>query len=132
MQLKIKIQDRELIIDDAQHLGGPLAGAAKYEVSKSKIKKLPTVDVQKMDSIEKALETHCHEDRLEQGYAALVKSREDEDPKKIGEFIRWVVNDIWEEEGDALVASDISRKDMGAAVSKKAARWFQSKLQSTI
>jgi hypothetical protein len=93
--------------------------------SKSKIKKLPTVDVQKMDSIERALETHCHEDRLEQGWCRFVEH----DPKMIGDFIRWVVNDIWEEEGDSLVASDISRKDMGSAVSKKASRWFQHKLQ---
>ena len=99
--------------------------------SVSNIRKLPTVDVQKLDSIEKALEDHCHEDRLEQGYASVVKTPEDETPTKIGEFTRWVVNDIWEEEGDSLVGSDISRKDMGSAVSKKAARWFQNKLQAT-
>lgn len=100
--------------------------------SKSKIKKLPTVDVVKMDSIQQAVETHCHEDRLNQGYYAIVKSEADETPEKIGEFVRWMVNDIWEEEGDALVASDISRKEIGSAVSRKAAAWFKNKLNQSV
>jgi len=97
--------------------------------SKSKIKKLPTVDCEKMDSIQQAVETHCHEDRLEQGWSVIIQSEEDKVPQKIADFIRWVVNDLWEEEGDSIRASDISRKEIGAAVSKKAAKWFQSKLR---
>lgn len=97
--------------------------------SKSKIKKLPTVDCAKMDSIQQAVETHCHEDRLEQGWSAVIKSEADKVPQKIADFIRWVVNDIWEEEGDSIRVSDISRKDIGNAVSKKAAKWFQTKLR---
>ena len=97
--------------------------------SKSKIKKLPTVDVVKMDGIQQAVETHCHEDRLEQGWGVVIKSEADKAPQKIAEFISWVVNDIWEEEGDSIRASDISRKDIGGAISKKAARWFQTKLR---
>lgn len=97
--------------------------------SKSKIKKLPTVDCAKMDGIHQAVETHCHEDRLEQGWNAVIQSEEDKVPQKIADFIRWVVNDLWEEEGDSIRASDISRKEIGAAVSKKAARWFQNKLR---
>lgn len=97
--------------------------------SKSKIKKLPTVDCAKIDSIQQAVETHCHEDRLEQGWNVIIQSEEDKVPQKIADFIRWVVNDLWEEEGDSIRASDISRKDIGAAASKKAARWFQEKLK---
>jgi hypothetical protein len=100
--------------------------------SKSKIKKLPTVDVEKMDSIQKAVDTYLHEDRLEQGYAVVVKSPEDESPTKIGEFIGWVVRDVIAEEGDALEASGISNKDFGSVASKVAARWFQTKLQRTV
>lgn len=99
--------------------------------SKSKIKKLPSVNVEKMDSIQQAVDTHCHEDRLEQGWNAVVQSEADRVPQKIADFIRWVVNDLWEEEGDSIRASDISRKEIGAAVSKKAARWFQAKLADT-
>jgi hypothetical protein len=96
---------------------------------KSKIKKLPTVDVVKMDNIQEAVETHCNEDRMEQIYGKIILSDADKSPQKIGDFIRLLVEDIWVEEGDAIRASDISRKEIGAAVSKKAARWFQEKLK---
>lgn len=97
--------------------------------SKSKIKKLPTVDVVKMDNIQQAVETHCHEDRLQQIYDKIVLSEADKDPKHIGTFIKELLEDIWSEESDALRASDISRKDMGKALSKVGARWFQEKLK---
>ena len=97
--------------------------------SVSKIKKLPTVDVQKMDNIQQAVDTHCHEDRLLQIYDKIVLTEADKTPKNIGEFIRQIVEDCWIEEGDSIRASDISRKEFGAAVSKKASKWFQNKLQ---
>lgn len=96
--------------------------------SKSKIKKLPTVDVQKLDSIQQAIETHCHEDRMQQIYDKVVLSEADKVPQKIGEFIKKLVSDCWDEEGDSIRASDISQKEFGAAVSKKAAKWFQAKI----
>lgn len=95
---------------------------------KSKIKKLPTVDVVKMDSIQQAVETHCHEDRMQQIYDKIVLTEADKIPQNIAFFIRGVIEDVWEEEGDSIRASDISRKEFGAAVSKKAARWFQAKI----
>jgi hypothetical protein len=94
----------------------------------SKIKKLPTVDVQKLDSIQEAVDTHCHEDRLQQIYDKIVLAEADKVPQKIGDFVRLVIEDCWEEEGDSIRASDISRKEFGAACSKKIARWFQNKI----
>lgn len=95
---------------------------------KSKIKKLPTVDVQRLDSIQECVETYCHEDRMTQIFDKVVKCEEDKVPQKIGDFIRLLVEDCWDEEGDSIRASDISRKEFGAAVSKKAARWFQAQI----
>jgi hypothetical protein len=97
--------------------------------SKSKIKKLPTVDVQKMDNIQQAIDTHCHEDRMLQIYDKVVVTEADKTPKNIGLYLQKLIEDCWTEEGDSMRASDISRKDFGAAVSKKAAKWFQNKLQ---
>lgn len=97
--------------------------------SRSKIKKLPTVDVVKMDNIQQAVDTHIHEDRLQQGWDTLIKSDEDKVPQNIATYIRWIIDDAWVEEGDAIRASDITRKEFGSAVSKKAARWFQDKLK---
>lgn len=97
--------------------------------SESKIKKLPTVDVQKMDNLQQAIDTHCHEDRMLQIYDKVVKTEADKVPQNIANFIRLLVEDCWIEEGDSIRASDISRKEFGSAVSKKAAKWFQNKLQ---
>jgi hypothetical protein len=96
---------------------------------KSKIKKLPTVDVVKMGNIQQAVETHIHEDRLQQIYDKIVLTEADKVPQKIADFLRLLIEDAWTEEGDAIRASDISRKEFGAATSKVAARWFQNKLK---
>ncbi len=97
--------------------------------SKSKIKKPPTVDVIKMDNIQQAVVTHIHEDRLQQIYDKIVLTEADKAPQNIANFIRLLIEDAWDEEGDSIRASDISRKDFGSATSKVAARWFQNKLK---
>jgi len=96
---------------------------------KSKIKKLPTVDVVKMDSIQQAVDTHIHEDRLQQIYDKVILTEADKVPQNIAPFIRNLVQDAWDEEGDSIRASDISRKEFGAAASKVAAKWFQNQLK---
>lgn len=100
--------------------------------SQSKVKKLPKVDPVKLENLQKAVELHCNEDRLEQGWNEIVLSEEDKTPKKIGDFVRWMVNDIWEEEGDSLRESNITKQEIGKSVSKKSANWFQNKLQEDL
>lgn len=95
---------------------------------KSKIRKLPTMDVVKMDGIQEAVETHCHEDRMQQIYDKIVLTEADKVPQNIGLFVRECLGDIWEEESDSLRASDISRKDFGEAISKSCATWFKNKI----
>jgi hypothetical protein len=63
--------------------------------SRSKIKKLPTVDVVKMDNIQQAVETHIHEDRLQQIYDKIVLTETDKVPQNIGLFVRKVLDDAW-------------------------------------
>lgn len=98
--------------------------------SKSKIKKLPTVDVEKLNNIHEAVEKYCHEDRLEQAYAAIVLKEEDKVMQKVPDFMRWILNDIMTEEGDALEASNITQKEMGQGISRKAPAWFKKKISS--
>lgn len=97
--------------------------------SESKIRKLPTVDVQKMDNFQQAVDTHCHEDRMEQIYGLVVLTESDKTPANIKNFICKLVEDCWTEEGDSIRASDITRKEFGSAVSKKGAKWFLNRLQ---
>ena len=44
--------------------------------------------------------------------------------KNIGEFLRWVGQDILKEEIDVLVKSNITRKDVMPRVADKARGWF--------
>ncbi|MDB4314474.1 RNA ligase family protein [bacterium] len=96
--------------------------------TKSKIKKLAKVDLDKLKDIDDAVEQYCTEDRLRQGWKTIVKSQADESPSSIGDFVKWVTQDIWEEEGDAIEASGITNKQMNSATAKKAVKWFQNKL----
>lgn len=100
--------------------------------SKSKVKKLPTVDPVKLENLEKAVELHCNEDRLEQGWGEIVLTEEDKTPKNISAFVKFIIGDIWDEEQDSLRESNIERKELGKAVSRKAAAWFQNKLQEEL
>jgi hypothetical protein len=129
MTLEITHNNISKIINDVGMGSNTPQGNAFLIESKSKIKKLPTVDVVKMDNLQQAVETHIHEDRLQQIYDKIVLTEADKVPQNIATFIKNLIEDAWEEEGDAIRASDISRKEFGAATSKVAARWFQNKLK---
>lgn len=94
----------------------------------SKIKKLPTADIEKIESLRAAVELHVHEDRLIQCYDKVVLTEADKVPTNIAAFIRLVIEDTWSEEEDTLLASGITKKDFGSGVSKVAARWFQTQI----
>lgn len=96
--------------------------------SKSKVKKLPTVDVEKLNSINEFVEKNLTEERLQQAWDHLSQDGEIEDLTKLGDFIRWLNNDIWEEESDEALANNIERKDIGKPISSVAVKWFKNKL----
>lgn len=96
--------------------------------SKSKIRKPPTVDPVQLANMQNAIELYCNEDRMQQVYDKIVLTDDDKIPQNIGEFVRLVIQDAWDEEGDSLLASGIERKTFGGAISKKAANWFKIKI----
>ena len=96
---------------------------------KSKIRKFPSVDVQKLDDLQQAVDLHCHEDRMEQIYGLVVLTEADKTPTNIKNFICKLIDDCWMEEGDSIRASDITRNEFGKSVSKKGAKWFLNRLQ---
>jgi hypothetical protein len=93
--------------------------------SVSKVKTLAPVDVEKLNSIKEFLDYALTENRLLQAQSVVTP---DLDIKKMGDFIRWVFNDIIKEESDTLSASGLDQKDIGKAVSAKSRQWFQSQL----
>jgi hypothetical protein len=96
--------------------------------STSKVKKLASVDVEKMNNISEFVEYACTENRLEQGVEYIfIQNGEEPSMKKMGDYIRWVVNDIIAEETDTMVGSNIEPKDIGKGVADTARKFFMNK-----
>lgn len=92
---------------------------------KSKVKTLIPVDIEKLESVNAFVEKNCNEARLNQGIEQVFTTTSTEPSQKsTGEFIRWVVNDITNEEMDSMVESKIEPKDVNKAISVKAKDWF--------
>ena len=69
------------------------------------------------------------ESRLEQGLHNLIN--EQMKPfamTSMGDFIRWVHQDVLKEEADTLQASGIEYKKLGSPIALAAKRWFVQKL----
>jgi len=95
--------------------------------SVSKVRKVGAVDIEKINSIKGFVEYSVTENRLNQ---AVTEVFEGENPtiKKMGDFLRWIMRDIAEEEADTLGTNGLVLKDVGRAVSNKARAWFQELL----
>lgn len=98
------------------------------EHSNSKVKKLASVDIEKMKSIEDFVAKHTSEERLTQAYNWVIEQFKEATDKQTGDFIRWVFNDILKEEKDELEGSGLTQKDLGGAVAKVARIWYFKKL----
>jgi len=90
--------------------------------SNSKVKKLAEVDVEKLNSIKEFVDYAVTENRLKQMFLENVGTHPDR--ALLGKFIKAVSTDVVKEEPDTLVASGLSMKDVGSALSKKARNWF--------
>lgn len=95
--------------------------------SSSKVRTLAPVDVQAANNFRELVENVVTESRLNQGLDNL--QREQLKPfemSSLGDFIRWIYNDILKEEADTIVASGIDTKKLGSAVASKARLWYIS------
>lgn len=89
-----------------------------HKHSSSKVKKLASVDTDKMKSIREFVDYAVTESRLNQG-----KNETDSDK---GMFIQWILNDIIKEESDTLADNKLTTKDVAKAVKQKASQWINS------
>lgn len=89
--------------------------------SVSQVKTLAAVDVEKISSINEFLDYALTENRLLQAQGEITP---DLDVKKMGEFLRWVFNDIIKEESDVMMANGIDQKEIGRYISARAKDWF--------
>jgi hypothetical protein len=94
--------------------------------SVTKVKKLASVDVEKLNSVREFVEATVTENRLEQGLSVMKERGLEISRKTTGDYLRWVVSDILEEETDLLTKNGLCAKDVGGEISKKArVFWFE-------
>lgn len=93
--------------------------------SASKVKRLASVDMYLVASIEEFVENTVTENRLNQGLDNVTL-----DVKSTGDFIRWVFNDIITEEADVIEASGLEPKNIGKYVSDKAKKFFFERIKN--
>ena len=92
--------------------------------SSSKVKTLASVDVEKLESIQKFVEYAVTENRFNQAIENVFPNQEPIDVKKMGDVIRWVVNDVLKEEMDTMVENKIEPKDVNKYISSKVREMF--------
>lgn len=92
--------------------------------SSSKVKTLAAVDVEKLNSITDFIDYAVTESRFNQALENTYPNNEPIDVKKMGDLIRWVVNDIIKEESDTLAKNGLEPKDVNKYVSTKVREMF--------
>lgn len=101
--------------------------------SSSKVKKIVSIDPEKINSITEFVEYSVTENRLNQAIEQVFTINSIEPEKKhTGDFIRWIHKDILDEELDVLNENGLEPKDVNSDISIKAKNWFFKYLDSLI
>lgn len=91
--------------------------------SVTKVKKLANVNVEKLESIQEFVKYSVTENRFKQAIENVF-GKEDLDVKKMGDFIRWFVTDIINEEMDTMRENGLEPKDVNKYISTKVREMF--------
>lgn len=97
--------------------------------SVSKIKKLASVDIEKLNSINEFVDYAVTKNRFEQAIKNVF-GNEEIDIKKMGDVIRWMVNDIASEEMDTMNENNLIAKDVNKYISNKTRKMFFERMHS--
>ena len=92
--------------------------------SSSKVKTLATVDVEKLNGIKEFVDYAVTESRFNQALENVFPNGEPIDTKKLGDVIRWVVNDVIKEEMDTMVENKVEPKEVNKYISSKVRDMF--------
>lgn len=92
--------------------------------SSSKVKTLAAVDVEKLENIQSFVEYAVTESRFKQALENVFPNDEPIQNQKLGDVIRWVVNDVVKEEMDTMVENKIEPKDVNKYLSSKVRDMF--------
>lgn len=94
--------------------------------SVSKVKKLAQVDVEKLRSVQEFVNSVATDQRLAQGVEFLREFDKPLTMQSMGDFIRWVFQDILKEESDTMEASGIKKKELGKPLSTRTRNWYKA------
>lgn len=95
--------------------------------SSSKVKVLAAVDVERFAQRDALVAAIVTDNRLAQGLELHVNEfGRALDMRGIGEYLRWVINDIIKEEADTITASGFAVKELGKPISDIAKRFYIS------
>lgn len=99
--------------------------------SESKVKVLAEVDAEALFAANEFVERVVTDARLEHGLQNLRDEQQKPfEMESIGDFLRWVLNDVMKEEVDVIAASGLDPKKLGGPIAKKAKRWFIERLNA--
>lgn len=91
--------------------------------SVTKVKKLASVDVEKLKNIQEFIEYSVTENRFNQAIENIF-GKDSLDIKRMGDFLGWIIKDITSEEMDTMVANNLEPKDVNKYISNKAREMF--------
>lgn len=94
----------------------------------SKVKKLVSVDPEKIASVQNFVEYAVTPNRLEQGINYFKENNITLDITNMGQYIKWVSGDIIKEESDVLISNNLGYKDVGGKVANVAKNYFMDQL----
>jgi hypothetical protein len=92
--------------------------------SASKVKTIASVDIESIESIQNFVEATVTPQRCIQSLQKLNEAGRSLDRSVLGDYIRWISNDIIKEESDTIVANQLDVKKLGSYISNKARDWF--------
>lgn len=93
--------------------------------SASKVKVLAAVDVERFRARDDLVAALVTENRLAQGMDMHINEfHRPLEMSAIGDFLRWVFNDVIKEEADTIAASGFEQKELGKGISDVAKRFY--------
>lgn len=99
--------------------------------SVSKVKTLAPVDIEAVENLNQFVKNTVTEARLEQGIHWLTtEAQKPLEMSSMGDYIRWVFNDVMKEESDTIIANQLDPKKLGGPIANKARPWFINYLNS--
>ena len=96
--------------------------------SKSKVRKVVTVDIERVNNINALVDVILPNGRLDQGIDILVNQMKlDIDPVNMGTFMKWIANDILKEELDTISGNGFEWTYVVKTVNERSRLFFFSK-----